>query len=54
MSQSIKSIEAENITVFFKPDVCEHARKCIRGLSSVFNEKNSLVYHQKMQPLKKL
>lgn len=39
MSQNVKTYESESIKVYFKPDVCEHAAECVRGLPSVFNVK---------------
>ena len=32
-----KAYENEEICVFWNPDLCEHARECIRGNSKVFD-----------------
>lgn len=35
--QGYKPYEAEGITVFWKPDVCQHSGNCVRGDSEVFS-----------------
>ena len=39
MSQSEKTYETEDIKIYWRPDVCEHAAECVRGLPSVFDVK---------------
>ncbi len=36
-SQGYKVYETDEIMVFWKPDLCEHATECIRGNNKVFD-----------------
>ena len=54
MSQSEKTYETEAIKIYWRPDVCQHAAECVRGLPSVFDVKKNLGYLQKTQHRKKL
>lgn len=31
-----KSYETENLMIYWKPDICEHAGKCVHGAPEVF------------------
>ena len=31
-----KSYETENLKIFLKPDICQHAGKCVHGAPKVF------------------
>lgn len=31
-----KSYETENLKIFWKPDICQHAGKCVHGAPKVF------------------
>ena len=37
ISQGYKAYENDEIIVFWKPDLCEHATECIRGNNNVFD-----------------
>ena len=37
MSEGYKAYENDEIIVFWKPDLCEHATECIRGNNNVFD-----------------
>ena len=37
ISQGYKAYENDDIIVFWKPDLCEHATECIRGNNKVFD-----------------
>ena len=37
ISQGYKAYENDEIMVFWKPDLCEHATECIRGNNNVFD-----------------
>jgi len=37
MSESEKAYSNDEIMVLWKPGVCVHSAKCVRGLSEVFN-----------------
>lgn len=37
ISNGYKSYETEEIIVFWKPDLCEHATECVRGNKEVFD-----------------
>ena len=37
ISQGYKVYENDEIIVFWKPDLCEHATECIRGNNKVFD-----------------
>lgn len=32
-----KIYETENYTISWKPEICQHAAECVRGLPEVFN-----------------
>lgn len=32
-----KIYETDKITIYWKPDICQHAGECVRGLPEVFN-----------------
>lgn len=36
-SEGYKAYETEEIIVFWKPDLCEHAAECIKGNNEVFD-----------------
>ena len=38
-AQGYKTYENDEIRVFWKPDVCQHAAKCAKGNPNVFNPK---------------
>ena len=40
MSKGYKAYENDEITVFWNPDLCQHAGECVRGNSDVFNPSN--------------
>lgn len=37
IAQGYKAYETDEIIVFWKPDLCEHATECIRGNNKVFD-----------------
>ena len=37
MSEGYKAYENDEIIVFWKPDLCEHATECIMGNNNVFD-----------------
>lgn len=37
ISEGYKAYENDEIIVFWKPDLCEHATECIRGNNNVFD-----------------
>ena len=37
ISQGYKAYKNDEIIVFWKPDLCEHATECIRGNNKVFD-----------------
>ena len=37
ISEGYKAYENDEIMVFWKPDLCEHATECIRGNNNVFD-----------------
>ena len=37
IAQGYKAYETDEIIVFWKPDLCEHATECIRGNDKVFD-----------------
>ena len=38
-TQGYKTYETDDITVFWNPDICQHAGKCVKGNSVVFDPK---------------
>ena len=39
MSQTVKTYETEDIKIYWRADVCQHAAECVKGLPLVFNVK---------------
>ncbi|MBB6447972.1 (4Fe-4S)-binding protein [Bacillus benzoevorans] len=39
MSEAVKTYENESITIYWRPDICEHAGECVKGLPNVFDVK---------------
>ncbi|MDP4157975.1 MAG: (4Fe-4S)-binding protein [Bacillota bacterium] len=37
MSENVKTYENESIKIYWRPDICEHARECVKGLPNVFD-----------------
>ena len=37
ISKGYKAYETDEIIVFWKPDLCEHATECVRGNNKVFD-----------------
>ena len=37
MNSNEKSYESDSLKVYWKPEICEHAGKCVKGLPNVFN-----------------
>ena len=37
MSSNVKSYESDSLKVYWKPEICEHAGKCVKRLPNVFN-----------------
>ena len=40
ISKGYKAYETDEIIVYWKPDLCEHATECVRGNNDVFNPAN--------------
>lgn len=39
MNENVKVYESGEITIYWRPEVCEHAGECVRGLPKVFDVK---------------
>lgn len=37
MSEAVKTYETEQVKVFWRPEICQHAGECVKGLPSVFD-----------------
>jgi uncharacterized Fe-S cluster protein YjdI len=37
MSENVKTYENESIKIYWRPDICEHAGECVKGLPNVFD-----------------
>jgi uncharacterized Fe-S cluster protein YjdI len=37
MSETVKIYESKKIKIFWRPDICEHAAECVKGLPSLFS-----------------